>query len=54
MEEEEVEMSDYVKKALESTDISVIEKATGMEEGRVSECVDRIHAILKIDDENGS
>ena len=54
VEEEEVEMSDYVKKALESTDISVIEKALGMEEGRVSKYVDQIHAILKIDDENGS
>ena len=42
-----------VKKALESTDISVIEKAIGMEEGRVSKYVDQIHAVLKIDDENG-
>ena len=53
VEEERVEMSDYVKKALESTDISVIEKAIGMEEGRVSKYVDQIHAVLKIDDENG-
>ena len=47
-------MSDNVKKALESTDVSEIKRAFGMEEGRVTECVDRIHAILKIDDENGS
>ena len=43
-----------VKKALESTDISVIERARDMEIGRVTKYVDQIHAILKIDDENGS
>ena len=37
-----------VKKALESIDISVIEKAIGMEEGRVSKYFDQIHAILKL------
>ena len=47
-------MSDNVKKALESTDVSEIKRAFGMEEGRVTKYVDRIHAILKIDDENGS
>ena len=43
-----------VKKALESTDISVIERARDMEIGRVTKYVDQIHAILNIDDENGS
>ena len=43
-----------VKKALESTDISVIERARDMEIGRVTKYVDQIHAILKIDDKNGS
>ena len=43
-----------MKKALESTDVSVIKKAFGMEEGQVTKYVDRIHAILKIYDENGS
>ena len=47
-------MSDNVKKALESTDVSVIKKAFGMEEGQVTKYVDRIHAILKSYDENGS
>ena len=54
VEKERVEMSDYVKKALESTDISVIERARDMKIGRVTKYVDQIHAILKIDDENGS
>ena len=43
-----------VKKALESTDISVIERARDMEIGRVTKYVDQIHAILKIDDKNAS
>ena len=47
-------MSDNVKKALESTDVSVIKRAFRMEEGQVTKYVDRIHAILKIYDENGS
>ena len=47
-------MPDNVKKALESTDVSVIKRAFGMEEGQVTKYVDRIHAILKIYDENGS
>ena len=42
------------KKALESTDISVIERARDMEIGRVTKYVDQIHAILKIDDKNAS
>ena len=46
-------MLDYVKKALESTDVSEIKRAIDIEEGRVTKCVDRIHAILKIDDKNG-
>ena len=36
-----------VKKALESTGISVIERARDMEIGRVTKYVDQIHAILK-------
>ena len=46
-------MSDNVKKALESTDVSVIKKAFGMEAGQVTKYVERIYAILKINDENG-
>ena len=33
VEKERVEMSDYVKKALESTDVSEIKRVFGMEEG---------------------
>ena len=55
VEEEEVEMSDnkdYMKKALDSN-INFIKRAISMEECRISKYVNRIHAILMIDDENG-
>ena len=44
--------NDYMKKALDSK-IDFIKRAISMEEGRVLKYVDRINAILKIDDENG-
>ena len=43
---------DYMKKALDSN-INFIKRAISMEECRISKYVDRIHAILMIDDENG-
>ena len=45
--------NDYMKKALDSH-INIIKRAISMEEGRVSKYVDRIHAIIKADDEDGS
>ena len=45
--------NDYMKKALDSH-INFIKRAISMEEGRVSKYVDRIHAIIKADDEDGS
>ena len=47
-------MSDYVKKAFESTDVSVIKRARGLEKGRLTKHVDRIHNMLTIDEETCS
>ena len=54
VKEEEVEMSDKVKKAIDSSDSKVIKVVRSSEKGRVTRYVDRINAILKLDDSTGT
>ena len=54
VKEEEVEMSDKVKKAIDSSDSKVIKVVRSSEKGRVTRYVDRINAILKIDESTGT